>query len=88
MYLALTKKQRLAQFDKLRKEGIIIYNRKIQGSKSDLMRERRQENKDLVISRGCEGFFSAKEESISTKRNVQTKVYVVSKIWLFLKMSL
>ena len=88
MYLALPKKQRLAQFDKLRKEGIIIYNRKIQGSKSDLMRERRQENKDLVISRGCEGFFSAKEESISTKRNVQTKVYVVSKIWLFLKMSL
>ena len=88
MYLAFPKKKRLAQFDKLRKEGIIIYNRKIQGSKSDLMRERRQENIDLVISRGCEGFFSAKEESISTKRNVQTKVYVVSKMWLFLKMSL
>ena len=35
--MALPKKQRLAQFDKLRKEGIIIYNRKIQGSKSDLM---------------------------------------------------
>ena len=52
--MALPKKQRLAQFDKLRKEGILIYNRKIQGSKTDLMRERRQGNEDLVICCGCQ----------------------------------
>ena len=56
--MALPKKQRLAQFDKLRKEGIFIYNRKIQGRKTDLMRERRQGNEDLVICCGCQGFFS------------------------------
>ena len=56
--MTLPKKQRLAQFDKLRKEGIIIYNRKIQGSETDLMRERRQGNEDLVICCGCQGFFS------------------------------
>ncbi|GFR59620.1 histone-lysine N-methyltransferase SETD8-A [Elysia marginata] len=56
--MALPKKQRVAQFDKLRKEGILIYNRKIQGSKSDLIRERRQGNEDLVICCGCQGFFS------------------------------
>ena len=56
--MTLPKKQRLAQFDKLRKEGILIYNRKIQGSETDLMRERRQGNEDLVTCCGCQGFFS------------------------------
>ena len=48
-------------FDKLRKIGILYYNKKIANKYIPLMRERRQGNGNLIVCSKCKGFFSRRK---------------------------
>ena len=59
-------------FAKLRKQGILNYNKKQTNANAPLMRERRQGNEELIVCSVCKGFYS-KRKIYSHKKKCDTE---------------